>query len=82
MVSSFISPFDNQGIPSLKRRNGNGLAETETEQAEEFNGQFTNVFSKTSESEVPQLEKSAPPMRDIYVSKHDERLEFLKGFGT
>ena len=46
MVSSFISPFDNQDIPPLKRRNGNGLAETETE---ELNGQFTNVFSKTSE---------------------------------
>ena len=27
---------DNQGIPPLKRRNGNGLAETETEQTEEF----------------------------------------------
>ena len=46
---------DNQGIPPLKRRNGSGLAESETEQAEEFNGQFIDVFSKTSESEVPLL---------------------------
>ena len=59
---------DNQGIPPLKRRNGSGLAESESEQAEEFNRQFTDVFSKTSESEVPLLEKSAPPMCDIHVS--------------
>ena len=49
---------DSQGIHPLKRRNGSGfLAESETEQAEEFNGQFTDVFSKTSENEVPLLEK-------------------------
>ena len=59
---------DNQGIPPLKRRNGSGLGESKTEQAEEFNGQFTDVFSKTSESEVPLLEKSASPMSDIHVS--------------
>ena len=55
-------------IPPLKRSSGRGLAESATEQAEEFNGQFTDVFSKTSESEVPLLEKSAPPMSDIHVS--------------
>ena len=59
---------DNQGIPSLKRRNSSDLAESETEQAEEFNDQFTDVFSKTSESEVPLLERSAPPMSDIHIS--------------
>ena len=42
--------------------------QSETEQAEEFNGQFTYVFSKTSKSKVPLLEKSDPPMRDIHVS--------------
>ena len=41
---------------------------SETEQAEEFNPQFTDVFSKTSESVVPLLEKSAPPMSDIHDS--------------
>ena len=30
---------DTQGIPPLKRRNGSGLAESELEQAEEFNDQ-------------------------------------------
>ena len=47
---------------------GSGLAESETEQAEEFNDQFTDVFFKTSENEVPLLEKSALPMSDIHSS--------------
>ena len=68
---------DNQGIPPLKRRNGSGLAESETEQAEEFNGQFTDVFSKTSENEVPLLQKSAPPMSDIHIS-NESVIKMLK----
>ena len=59
---------DSQGIPPLKRRNGSGLAESETEKGKEFNGHFTAVFSKTSESGVPLLKKLAPPMSDIHVS--------------
>ena len=59
---------DKTGAHPLKNRNGSGLAESETEQADEFNGQFTNVFSKTSESEIPLLETSIPPMSDSYVS--------------
>ena len=55
------------------------MAESETEQAEEFNGQFTDVFSKTSESEVPVLEKSAPPISDIHVS-NDGVIKMMKGF--
>ena len=31
------------GYPFVKKRNGSGLAESETEQAEEFNGQFTGI---------------------------------------
>ena len=69
---------DNQGIPPLKRRNGSGLAESEIEQAEEFNGQFTDVFSKTSENEVPLLEKSAPPMSDIHIS-NEGVIKMMKG---
>ena len=38
---------DTQGISPLKRRNGSGLAESELEQAEEFNGQLTDVFNKS-----------------------------------
>ena len=41
---------DNQGIPHLKRRNGSGLAESETEQAEEFNGCILQNFGKRGPS--------------------------------
>ena len=60
---------DNQGVLSLKRRNGSGLAESETEQAEEFDGQFTDVFYKTSENEVPLLEKSVPHISFTFQMK-------------
>ena len=48
-----------------------------TEQAEEFNGQFTYVFSKTSENEVPLLEK-APSMSDIHIS-NEGVIKMMKG---
>ena len=54
------------------------MVESETEQAEEFNGQFTDVFSKTSEYEVALLEKSAPPMSDIHIS-NEGVIKMMKG---
>ena len=51
---------------------------SETEQAEESNGQFTDVFSKTSENEVPLPEKSAPPMSDIHIS-NEGVIKMMKG---
>ena len=39
-----------QGTPPLKRRNGNGVAESELEHADEFNGQFIDVFNKKEHS--------------------------------
>ena len=54
------------------------MAESETEQAEEFNGQFTDVFSKTSENEIPLLEKSALPMSDIHIS-NEGVIKMMKG---
>ena len=39
--------------PPLKKRNGSGLAESDFEKAGEFNGQFTDVFTKTEHSQVP-----------------------------
>ena len=38
---------DTQGtcIPPLKKRNGSGIAQSEFEKAEEFNGQFSDVFT-------------------------------------
>ena len=46
---------DNQGIPLLKRRGGTGITASVIEQAEEFNGQFTDVFNKRDHIEVPFL---------------------------
>ena len=58
---------DTQGIPPLKRRNGNGVVESELEQADEFNGQFTDVFNKNKHSQVPLPNRSAPFMNDTVV---------------
>ena len=58
---------DNQGIPPLKSRRGTGIAASEIEQAEEFNGQFTDVFNKSDHNDVPFLSGSAPFMDDIVV---------------
>ena len=59
---------DTQGIPPLKRRNGNGVDESELEQADEFNGQFTDVLNENEQSQVPLPNRSAPFMNDIVVS--------------
>ena len=59
---------DTQDIPPLKRRNGNRVAESELEQADEFNGQFMDVFSKTEHSQVPLPNLSTPFMNDFVVS--------------
>ena len=48
---------DIQCIPPLKRKNGKGVAQSDLEKAEAFNGQ------------VPLLDRSAPFMNDIAVSK-------------
>ena len=46
---------DTLGIPSLKKRNGSGVAQSEFEKADEFNGQFTDVFTKTEHNQAPRL---------------------------
>ena len=46
----------------------NGVAESELEQADEFNGQFTDAFNKNEHSQVPLPNRSAPFMNDIVVS--------------
>ena len=43
---------DTHGIAPLKRKNGSDLAESELEQADEFNGQFMDVF-KSEHTQVP-----------------------------
>ena len=69
---------DNQGIPPLKRREGTVITASEIEQAEEFNGQFTDVFNNNDHSEVPFLSRSAPFMDDIVVS-NEGVTKLLKG---
>ena len=69
---------DAQGIPPLKKRNGGGVAQSESEKAAEFNGQFTDVFTKSEYSHVPLLDRSAPFMEDIVVTK-EGLTKLLKG---
>ena len=69
---------DTQGIPPLKRKNGKGVAQSDLEKAEEFNGQFTDVFNKNEHTQVPLLDRFASFMNDIAVSK-DGVIKFLKG---
>ena len=66
-----------QGIPPLKRKNGKGVAQSDLKKAEEFNGQFTDVFNKTEHTQVPLLDRSAPFVDDV-VSK-DGVIKLLKG---
>ena len=69
---------DTQGIPSLKRKNGKGVAQSDLEKAEEFSGQFTDVFNKNEHTQVPFLDRYAPFMNDIVISKEGV-IKLLKG---
>ena len=59
---------DSQGIPTLKKKRWQCLAESESDKAEEFNGQFTNVFTQSRFIEAPLFVRSAPRMNGIAVS--------------
>ena len=74
----FYQQSEKRQSRSLKRRGGNGITDSEIEQAEEFNGQFTDVFNKNEHSEVPFLSRSTPFMDDIVISKAGVT-KFLKG---
>ena len=62
----------------MKKRNGGGVAQSEPEKAAEFNGQFTDVFTKSEYSQVPLLDRSARFMEDIVVTKEGVT-KLLKG---
>ena len=62
------SPNKGADQPLKRRNNGNGVAESELEQADEFNCQFTDVFNKNEHSQVPLPNQSAHFMNDIVVS--------------
>ena len=53
-----------------ERKNGKGVAQSDLEKAEEFNCKFTDVFNKNEHTQVPFLDRSAPFMNDIVVSKN------------
>ena len=53
----------------LKKRQESGLTQSDFEKASEFNGQFTDVFTKTEHSQVPLLDISAQFMEDIVATK-------------
>ena len=69
---------DTQGIPPLKKRNGSGIAQSEFEKAEEFKGQFSDVFTKSEYKQVPLMDRSAPFMHDFVVTKEGVT-KLLKG---
>ena len=54
------------------------VAQSDLEKAEKFNGEFTDVFNKNEHTQVPLLNRSAPFMNDIAVSK-DGVIKLLKG---
>ena len=76
--TSIVRKKNTQGSPPLKRKNAKGVAPSDLEKAEEFNGQFTDVFSKNEHTQVPLLDRSAPFMDAIVVSK-DGVIKLLKG---
>ena len=69
---------DTQGIPPLKWKNRKGVAQSDLEKAEEYNGQFTDVFNKNEHTQVPLLDRSATFKDDIVVSKNGV-IKVLKG---
>ena len=49
----------------ITMRNGNGVAESEMEQTDEFNGQFKDMFRKNEHSQIHLQNRSVPFMNDI-----------------
>ena len=65
-------------FPHLKKRQRSGLARSDFEKASEFNCQFMDVFTKSEHSQVPLLDRSAPFMEDIVLTKEGVT-KLLKG---
>ena len=57
LLTSFIQDSADKHISS---KTGKDVAQSDLEKAEEFNGQFTDVFSKNEHTYVPLLDRSAP----------------------
>ena len=63
------------------RKHGKGVAQSDLEKAEEFNGQFTDVFDENKHTQVPLLDRSAPFINDIADST-DGVIKLLKGLNS
>ena len=55
--------------PPLKNRERKWGRQSEFEKADEFNGQFTDVFNKTEHNQVHLLDRSVPFMEEFVVTK-------------
>ena len=62
----------------FKRWGGNGVAELDSERAEELIGQFNDAFNKTEYNEVPLTRRWVPFMDSIVVSS-EGLIKLLKG---
>ena len=60
---------DTQGIPPLKKKNGSGISQSDFEKAEEFNCQFTDVFTKTVHNQIPLMDRSAPSWMKLLLQR-------------
>ena len=65
----------------MKRWNGSGVARLDFEKACEFNGQFTDVFTKTEHRQATFLERYVPFMEEIIVTK-ESVTKLLKGLNS
>ena len=66
------------GTSTPEKEKWKWVAQSDLEKADEFNGHFTDVFNKNEHTQVPLLNRSAPFMDDIVVSK-DGVTKLLKG---
>ena len=77
-MNNLYDDVDRQGIPSLKKRDGNGDAELDSEKAVELIGHLNDAFTKTGYNEVPLTRRSAPFMDRLLVSSEGV-IKLLKG---
>ena len=59
-------------------RNGNGVAESEMEKTDEFNGQFKDMFNKNEHSQIHLQNRSVPFMNDIVFFSAEGVTKLLK----
>ena len=67
---TFIGPsiVRKRGTP-FKKEEWKWVAQSEFENVDVFNGQLTDVFTKTEHNQVPLLDRSAPFMEEIDITR-------------